>query len=419
MIARISARVSGRRVLLPLLTGLALTGTTAAAHADTPRPAAPGPAVQTACGDAAAGHARCFAQYRTAAPRPGLAAAAPPDGYGPADLQSAYGLSSAPHGRAGSPRDAHPTVAVVDAFDDPDAEADLAVYRATYRLPPCTTANRCFTKINARGGKTPPAADPDWGVEISLDLDMVSATCPTCRIVLVEADDSTAASLATAENTAAGTGAVVISNSYGVQESPLMRTYAAAYDHRGVAIVASSGDRGFRVAQWPAVFGNVIAVGGTTLTRDPGSRRGWTETAWSGSGSGCSAFIRKPSWQRDRNCPMRTTADVSAVADPDTGVAVYDTFELSGWLVAGGTSASAPIIAAVYARAGDAKQIRDASGLYARANRRYLHDVVGGSNASSSQDCGGDYLCTGLPGYDAPTGVGTPRGTDAFESRAF
>jgi subtilase family serine protease len=374
--------------------------------ADTP-PAPPiDTSVHQACGEVTAGLARCFAEVRVPQPRAALAADALPEGYGPADLASAYHLTGTPKNR--------PTVAIVDAFDDPNAESDLAVYRETFGLPPCTTASGCFRKINQRGGTMPPRADVGWAEEISLDIQMVSAVCPTCKILLVEGDDNSHEALAAAERTAASSGAVVISNSFGGQESPLMKSFEGSYRHQGVTIVASTGDHGFRPAQQPAVFKDVIAVGGTTLTRDPSTPRGWSESAWSGAGSGCSAFIRKPSWQHDKHCSMRTIADVSAVADPDPGVAVYDTFGESGWLSFGGTSVSAPIIGAVIARSGDGGKLRNASSLYDKRNRRYLNDPVGGSNVSEVQDCGGDYLCTGLPGYDGPTGVGTPWTTGAF-----
>jgi len=157
--------------------------------------------------------------------------------------------------------------------------------------------------------------------------------------------------------------------------------------------------------EFPAASQYVIAVGGTHLVRD-GSARGWTETVWSGAGSGCSAYIAKPSWQADGGCARRTVADVAAVADPNTGVAVYDTYRLhpGGWLVFGGTSVSAPIIGSVYALAGNTNQ----SLLY--SNSASLFDVISGSNGS----CGGTYLCTGVVGFDGPTGNGTPNGIGAF-----
>jgi subtilase family serine protease len=342
----------------------------------------------------------CFALYRTAN---SFGANATPAGYGPADLRDAYKLPST--GGAGQ------TIAIVDAFDNPNAEADLAKYRQQFGLPACTTANGCFKKLNQRGAATPlPAGNPNWGVEISLDLDMVSAACPDCHIVLVEADTPSSANLGAAEDTAAASGASAISNSYGSDEYNGMDVDAKHFQHAGVAILASSGDFGFQPASFPASLANVIAVGGTTLTKADNAR-GWTETAWSRAGSGCSAWIPKPAWQHDANCGMRTVADVSAVADPNTGLAVYDTYGLgsqAGWILVGGTSASSPFIAGVIGLAGNGSQLTDASSLYAHADK--LFDVVGGSNGY----CGDDYLCTGLAGYDAPTGLGTPNGIGAF-----
>jgi subtilase family serine protease len=246
-------------------------------------------------------------------------------------------------------------------------------------------------------------------VEISLDLDAVSAACPQCSITLVEADQPDPASLGAAEDTAVRLGATAISNSYGTTEFTGMDLYAAHYTHPGTSIVASSGDAGFAPAAFPAVLGNVISVGGTTLTKATTTARGWTEQAWAGASSGCSAYIAKPAWQKDKHCSMRTVADVSAVADPNTGLAVHDTFGLGdngGWLVGGGTSLSSPLIAAVITRSGH--QIDDAGYIYTHAAE--LYDPTGGSNGF----CGNDYLCTGKKGYDAPTGAGSPNGSGAF-----
>ena len=170
----------------------------------------------------------------------------------------------------------------------------------------------------------------------------------------------------------------------------------------------SSGDNGYGV-EFPAASRYVTAVGGTSLKR-ASNARGFTETVWSGAGSGCSAYIPKPSWQTDAGCGNRTVSDVSAVADPNTGVAVYDTYRLhpGGWLVFGGTSVSAPIIASVYALAGNANSVNYGSFSYSHTSS--LFDVLSGSNGS----CGGSYLCTGLSGFDGPTGNGTPNGTTAF-----
>jgi subtilase family serine protease len=203
-------------------------------------------------------------------------------------------------------------------------------------------------------------------------------------------------------------GANVISNSYGGSEYSGEVHDESHFNHPGIAITVSSGDGGFG-AEFPAASQYVTAVGGTSLRRD-GSPRGFTETVWSGAGSGCSAFITKPSWQTDTGCSHRTVADVSAVADPNTGVSVYDTYlhPRGGWLVFGGTSVAAPVIGGVYALAGNASSIN--YGSFSYSNTSSLFDVLSGSNGS----CGGSYLCTGASGYDGPTGNGTPNGTGAF-----
>ena len=274
------------------------------------------------------------------------AAAAPTAGYGAPDLRSAYALPSS--GGSGQ------TVAVVDAFGDTTAEADMNTYRSTYGLPACTTANGCFKKVNQSGVQgSYPANNQGWALETQLDLEMVSAVCPGCKILLVEASSNLNSSLYAAEDTAARLGATEISNSWGGGESTTETTDDAHFNHPGAAITVSSGDSGFGV-EYPAASRYVTAVGGTSLSHATNSR-GWTESAWSGAGSGCSAYEPKPAWQTDSGCARRTVADVSAVADPNTGVAVYDSNCgllgqllgqcFSGWGVVGGTSASAPIVA--------------------------------------------------------------------------
>ena len=331
-------------------------------------------------------------------------------GYGPPSLQAAYDLPSAADGSVR-------TVAVVDAYDDPDAESDLAVYRAAWGLPPCGIG--CFQKISQTGGSTPPAAagNSGWATEESLDLDMVSAICPNCHIVLAEASSSSVTNLGSAVNAAVSHGAGYVSNSYGAQESGHDQSDDSAYfNHPGVAITASAGDNGYGVS-YPAASPYVTAVGGTTLSR-AANPRGWTETAWGsgsggeGTGSGCSAVEPKPSWQTDSGCSRRTGNDVAAVANPNTGVAVYDSYDQHGWLEAGGTSAAAPIIASVYALAGPpAAGTYPSSILYAR--RGGLYDVTSGANGRC-----GSYLCTAETGYDGPTGWGTPDGIAAFTRAA-
>jgi subtilase family serine protease len=398
--------------------------------ADVPVPAATTatPAVD-ACANPPAGQVRCLAEVSRGARHKSAALATPngttglPAGYGPADLESAYGLTSAIKAGRGTGE----TVAIVDGYDDPTAEADLATYRSTYGLSACTTADGCFRKVGEQGQAAPlPAADGDWSVEISLDLDAVSSACPDCHILLVEGDVPAVADLANAENTAVAMGANAVSNSYSIPENSAYGRFASAYDHPGVAITVASGDTGYQLdAPFPADLPTVTAVGGTTLS-PARNRRGWTETDWStnakddAAGAACSAWYGKPSWQHDTACPGRTIADVSADADPHTGFAVYDTTPNplgipSGWMVIGGTSAATPFIAGVYALAGNTNQITGAS--YAYAHRQFLNDVVGGTSAQTDtdQDCPTtSYVCSGVAGYDGPTGLGTPNGTGAF-----
>lgn len=373
-------------LVLPALVGVGL-GDVAATAA---------PSTRSACSDAREGFARCFAQVRT-----DLARSAQPHAaaYGPADIKKAYNL---PGGTAGKDQ----VVAIVDAYDNPRAEADLAVYRSRYGLPPCTTANGCFRKVNQNGAAAPlPRADTGWGLEIALDLDAVSAACPLCKIVLVEANDNSFNNIGKAVDTASSL-AHIVSNSYGAKEFKGAAAYAGHYSHPSTVYTVSSGDNGYGV-EFPAALGTVTAVGGTTLKRSGGGR-GFTETAWKGAGSGCSKYVAKPSWQHDTACAKRTVADVSAVADPATGLAVYDTFGYTGWLVVGGTSLSAPLIAGVYALAGNAAAVTYGSFPY--GHTAGLYDVVSGANGK----CGGSYLCTATAGFDGPTGLGTPNGVSAF-----
>jgi subtilase family serine protease len=395
---RSSVRTSLRRLVgvavVLLLGGFLTTVTMSPATAATP--------AQPVCDAPAPGQARCLAMVQTGVRANALDGQ--PAGYGPNDLAAAYNLPIA--------RGTNQTVAVVDAFDDPDVESDLATYRSTFGLPPCTIASGCLRKLNQEGvaGDYPPA-NGSWSLEISLDLDMVSASCPHCDIVLVEANSPLTTDLGAAEDVAASTGAIAVSNSFGADEFPEMTSEEADFEHPGVTTVASSGDLGFTTAQFPAVLPNVLSVGGTTLTRND-SVRGFGETAWSKAGSGCSAYIAKPAWQQDKHCHMRTVADVSSDADPNTGVAVFDTVPFTAgrtWYVVGGTSAASPLIAGTVALSG-----RVATPKFVYAHRKQLDDVVGGSNATLSEDCGGDYLCVGKKGYDAPTGLGTPNGAGAF-----
>jgi subtilase family serine protease len=321
-------------------------------------------------------------------------------GYHPADLQRAYNLPSSTAGYG-------QTIGIVVAYDDPRAESDLGVYRSKFNLGACTSSNGCFTKIGSSGSL--PSADYGWAQEAAVDLDMASAICPHCKLLLVEAPSSSVSDLIGAISTAASHGATVISNSYTALEQSGFSAYDSQLQQARVPIVAGAGDLGFGVG-WPASSPYVIAVGGTTLKSSLLSSRGYTETVWGASGSGCSSFEQKPSWQTDSGCANRTVADVAAVADPNTGVAVYDSYLSSGggWLEFGGTSVSTPIVAAAYALAGNAASVSGASSIY--QHPQALFDITSGHNGS----CSPSYLCNAVRGYDGPSGLGSPNGVGAF-----
>jgi Ricin-type beta-trefoil lectin domain/IPT/TIG domain len=396
---------------------MASASTTAAArtgHAAARTAAASGPDYKAACTThPARGYAACLALFRTNVPaHKGANPFVTPSGYGPAQLQSAYSLPSSTAGSGA-------TVALVDAYDDPNAESDLAVYRSQYGLPACTTANGCFKKVNENGEASPlPPTEPpgdDWATEESLDIDMVSAACPLCHIDLVEGNTNSFDDLGTAVNAAVALGAQYVSNSYGGGDFSGESSLDIYYNHPGVAITASAGDDGYGVS-YPAASPDVVAVGGTSLN-STGS--GYTETVWGsssggeGTGSGCSGYESKPSWQTDSGCTDRTDNDVAAVADPNTGVAVYDTYDQGGWLVVGGTSASSPIIASVYALAGvPSSGSYPAEYVYEQHTSSNINDVTSGADGT----CTPAYLCTGEVGYDGPTGWGTPNGVSAFKA---
>jgi hypothetical protein len=343
------------------------------------------------CGDVGMGFARCQAWLRTDIA--GTIAPNTPGGYGPSDLQHAYGLTADSQQQGGDCS----TVAIVDAYDDPNAASDLAVYRSRYDLPACTVASGCFTKQQFTS-----RTNAGWAGEESVDVDMVSAICPHCKILLVEAASPSIADLSTAERYAAA-HAHYVSNSWSGNEGTT--SYDGDYNVGGVAIAAATGDRGYNsAAQWPAILPSVVGVGGTSLT----SINPRAETAWSNAGSGCSKIYAKPGFQNGLNtgCAKRAQSDVSADADPDTGVAVYDTFHQRGWLVFGGTSVATPIVASVFALA-ERTGTNDPGNLYAHTPK--LNDVVSGSNGA----CGRPLCAAGI-GWNGPTGLGTPNGIAAF-----
>jgi subtilase family serine protease len=341
-------------------------------------------------------------------------------GYGPATFQQAYSIAS-----ASSTGGVGQTVAVVEAYGYPHAESDLATYRSHFGLAACTVANGCLSFLSQRDSSSDlPSANPNyvnWPEETALDVDMVSASCPNCHILIVEADTQTWPDLTAAEDVAAR-HAQVVSNSWGVLENSTDPSYDAHFNHAGVVTLASTGDYGYQV-QWPAVSPNVVAVGGTNLLRNNRSATGYAETAWAQGGSGCSATEPQANWQQSvpalvSVCQTRAVADVSADASPSTGAAVYDTYSKPGWLVMGGTSLAAPLVGGMFALAGNEAGIAGdtatggapaAAHLYG-SNASAFNDITSGSNGSCNQPL----LCTAAPGWDGPTGLGSPHGLSAL-----
>jgi hypothetical protein len=357
---------------------------------------------------------RCFAHIRLNADgtqqRAQVQPGDLPEGFGPSDLGSAY--------RIAPPASTTATVAVIDAYGYPNLESDLATYRSTFGLPACSVASGCLTILNQSGQTTPlpaePPADDDWTVETALDVDMVSAACPGCKIIVVEANDDMGDGLLTNNMVAASAGATVISNSWGGPENIYIDsnnslTSADMYvTHTGIATFASAGDAGYQedVANFPTSSDHVISVGGTTLSNNGQGARGWSESAWSDGGSSCSNYFARPPWQTNPACAMRAYADVSAVGDPETGVAVFNNGPSgSGWSVEGGTSLSSPLTAAMFAQAG--------LGSSADPQFPYTHsgaffDVTFGNNSNPNNNCGSTAMCNAGLDWDAPTGIGTP-----------
>jgi hypothetical protein len=343
-------------------------------------------------------------------------------GFSAQDLQSAYKLPSVTGGSG-------QTVAIVDAYDDPNAQADLNGYRSTYGLPPCESG--CFSKVNQTGGTTYPAPDAGWALEISLDVDMVSAACPNCHIVLVEATNNTFENLGIAENEAASLGATEISNSYAANEllvgkKAVEEDGTKYYTHASIPMTVASGDNSYDntnpcfdenekclyvAPNYPAGLASVVSVGGTNLHPEGETGRGWKESVWFQSGSGCTLYIAKPAWQTDKGCANRTDNDVAAEASPTTPVSVYDTYAtvVPGWQLVGGTSASAPLMAGAIALETSTLRGEGSAGIYAHLGNWF--DVTEGINYPAPREkCPSEYLCTGKVGYDGPSGVGTPNG---------
>lgn len=359
--------------------------------------------------------------------RPAVTNPNPEPGYlTPQALHAAYAL---PNETAASPLQ---TVAVVDAFDDPTAEADLAVYDKQFGLPACTSANGCFRKVNESGSASPlPHKQGEWAGEISIDVQMARAVCESCKILLVEASSEEFSDLGAAVDAAADAGASEISNSYGGAEEHGYTSLGTSYfDHPGIVLTASSGDCGYfnkacpgeaTGANFPADSADVVAVGGTSLHESSGV---WSSTVWNEGGSGCSKVFSAAPWQSAAagfaatGCGSgRSVADVAAIGDPETGVDVYDSTpegngNPTGWGVWGGTSVAAPIVAAEFGLAGGAHGVEyPAQTLYPYlGDASALYDVVSGNNGT----CAGTTACKAAAGYDGPTGVGSPLGLQAL-----
>ncbi|MGZ4233015.1 MAG: hypothetical protein ACXVUE_19120 [Solirubrobacteraceae bacterium] len=390
--------------------------------------------LQDVCPPAAPGMARCAAQAlilhsthklvrpdvartrplalgpRSMQPAAATAASTPavnqPAAGTPAYLQQAYDLSylSQTGGRGD-------TVAVVDAYDDPTAESDLGTFRSASGLAACTTANGCFRKVNEAGAASPlPTRDAGWEEEISLDLDAVSALCPNCHILLVEANSTMSTDMTVAMQTAAALGAKQISDSWSVSATaPVGGTYTLP----GVDVVAATGDHGYPgagVDNYPAAFAGVTAAGGTSLSAATNGQggRGFAESAWSlsngwGGASGCDVRLPKPLYQSDTGCTGRAYADVSADADPATGLKIYDSGN-GGWLLMGGTSLATPLVAAYYGITG----LSATTPQWAYTSSALLNDPASGSSGSCAQNI--LYICSAGVGYDGPTGAGSISG---------
>lgn len=370
-----------------------LAAVTAGASASPARDSGVRHAVHACNVHVAPGHVTCNALVMTG-PSGKIVASAKPlaTAFTPQDIQKAYNLTGLQSGGR--------TVAIVDAYGYPSLESDLATFRSTYGLPACTKSNGCLTVMDQNGGQNYPPYNSGWALEQALDVDAVSAACPDCKILVVQGNQSSFADLETAVNTASRqAGVVAISNSY----SGGNQGNQSAYNHPGIAITASTGDSGYAPGAYPASDTHVVAVGGTSVFRD-GSGRGYSESVWSGAGSGCGTN-QKPKWQNRANttCSGKASSDVSAAADPSNGgLNIY----FGGFEQVGGTSESSPIIAAVYALSGNTKGY---PAKYPYKNAGQLYDITSGSNGS----CGVP-VCVARAGWDGPTGMGTPHGVAGF-----
>jgi Predicted protease len=369
-----------------LVTGVAAASATIPASASTPPAAAAGLSHQPVCpGSRQVRFANCDSVVVTDAHGQPLASTSP-TGLSPATIQAAYSFSTSLSG-------AGKTIAIVDAYNDPNAESDLGVFSAQYSLPSCTTSNGCFQKVNQTGGTSYPKTNSGWALEISLDVQWAHAIAPGAHILLVEASSNSFANLMAAEDYAAS-HAQYVSNSWGGSEFSGESTYDGHFSRSGVSFFVSAGDSGLP-ADYPSASPNVISVGGTTLHFSSGVFS--SETGWSSSGGGCSAYEAANASQSTGSVHCsgkRATPDVSLDADPSSGVSVYDSvkyFGRSGWFTVGGTSASSPMWAA---RSADSGAVVNAAYVYG-TNITYRDITSGGNSAGCST------------GYDLSTGLGS------------
>ena len=316
-------------------------------------------------------------------------------GLGPSDVKAAYSFPTGLTAGAGR------TVAVVAPYDAPTIEKDLNTFSRKFGLPTCTTANGCFRKVDQKGGSHYPATNKLWALEISLDVEWAHAIAPGAKVLLIEARSDRLTDIVAAEDYATA-HAGYVSNSLGLDEFAGQSGYDSHFARSGVSIFAATGDDGAG-AGYPAAAPSVIAVGGTTLT-DIGLPT-FSETGWRGSGGGCSAYEPAPAAQAAWpgyaavNCGgQRAVPDVSLVADPRSGVAVYDSFRTAQhWTVVGGTSAATPMWAA---RAAVSGLVVDANLLYSASSPITFRDITAGSNGLPA-----------LAGFDLVTGLGSWTGS--------
>jgi len=396
-----------QRILVSALGvgALAVAGLTAQGAAAAPTPYAAGKHATKVCATATTPHTAACSALKLVNDKGVVPASTTPPSTGltPAGLRDAYKLNGlSANGR---------TVAIVDAYGYPNLERDLGVYRSQFGLPACTVASGCLRIIDQNGGTALPRFNAGWAGEQALDVDAVSAAAPDAKIVVVQAKSAGFADLGTAVVTASKqAGVVAISNSYGGGDAA-DSTYGTYYNHPGIAVTASTGDNGYQGGSYPASSAYVTAVGGTSLVA-ASNTRGWSESVWSGAGSGCSTVNTALSAAAsfDTGCAKRAMADVSAAADPSKGgMAIYypTTKTASTWAQFGGTSESAPIIASVYALSGNTAGYANA---LPYAHTSSLFDVTTGSNGS----CPTTQWCNARTGWDGPTGLGTPNGAGAF-----